>query len=68
MSGTETDHYPRGAPRRRLRSHPLPGPITGRLLVGEQCLRCGCPYAGEGFGFVDCARPEVEEVLTPATA
>jgi len=49
-----SDNYPRGEPRRRLRAKPLPCPISGKLMVGEECLRSGCPWASEAEGFVDC--------------
>jgi len=49
------DHYPAGEPRRRLRSYALPCPMTGRLMVGEECLQSGCRYAEEAEGFLDCS-------------
>ena len=68
MSATATDHYPEGEPRRRLRSHPLPCPVGGRLLVGEECLRCGCPWAADASCFADCEKPKDLEVGVPAVA
>ena len=45
-------HFPVGAPRGRLRSHPMVCPESGRLVVGEVCARC--EWGAEVCGFVDC--------------
>jgi len=54
MIATATDHYPKGKPRARLRSHPLICPLTGKALLGAACVGGACPYADESCGFVDC--------------
>ena len=49
----QTDlHFPEGAPRGRLRSHPMLCPLNGRLVAGEVCARC--EFGAEASGFVDC--------------
>lgn len=32
----------------------MPCPVSGKPMVGESCLRSGCPWADPGDCFVDC--------------
>lgn len=54
-------HFPKGTPRGRLRSHPLLCPLTGKQLLGAACIGGACPYADETCGFVDCAKINEEQ-------
>lgn len=51
---TLEQHFPKGTPRGRLRSHPLTCPLTGNEIIGAACIGGACPYADETCGFVDC--------------
>ena len=61
MIATSEQHFPESKPRARLRSSPLPCPLTGEALVGAECLGRACPYASEAHGFVDCALIAAED-------
>ena len=51
---TLEQHFPKGTPRGRVRSHPLTCPLTGNEIIGAACIGGACPYADESCGFVDC--------------
>jgi hypothetical protein len=53
MMQASDQHFPKGAPRGRLRSHPLTCPLTGALVVGAACIGA-CVHASDAHGFFDC--------------
>jgi len=55
-------HFPKGLPRRRLRS-PLPCPMSGKVVNGEECLHtCGYAIDSQDGCFVDCTFDELTPV------
>ena len=54
MSATMRSDTWSGSPRGRLRSHPLPCPLTGKPIIGCLCIGGACPHVEVSECFVDC--------------